>query len=144
MAMKTRNRTNRWSVMVFGIVLLVCAAVARVSIAEDFPALVTRLQGEKPKFAARHRALLAARYDLADRPAQGVTMSRGKPVQGGVRVKLPKDTTWEQLAAMSPEEIKEKNLWPAGFYPVAASASRGGRHGVPAGAHRRDQAPDRT
>src|SRR5207342_1104951 len=53
-----------------------------------------------------------------DRPAPGVTMSRGKPVQAGVRVKLPGGLTWEQLAAMSPEEIKNKNQWPAGFYPL--------------------------
>ena len=45
-------------------------------------------------------------------------MSRGKPVQEGVRVRLPKDMTWEKLAAMSPEDIKSKNLWPAGFFPL--------------------------
>jgi cytochrome c peroxidase len=39
-------------------------------------------------------------------------------VQEGVRVKLPQGTTWEKLAAMSPEEIKSKNLWPAGFFPL--------------------------
>jgi cytochrome c peroxidase len=39
-------------------------------------------------------------------------------VQAGVRVKLPDGLTWEQLAAMSPEEIKSKNQWPAGFYPL--------------------------
>jgi hypothetical protein len=38
----------------------------------------------------RALARLRDRYDLADRPVQGVTMTRGKPVQGGVRVKLPK------------------------------------------------------
>ena len=38
----------------------------------------------------RQQALLAERYDLANRPAPGVTMSRGKPVQDGVRVKLPR------------------------------------------------------
>jgi hypothetical protein len=27
-------------------------------------------------------------------------------------------TTWERLAAMSPEEVKGKNLWPAGFVPL--------------------------
>ena len=41
-----------------------------------------------------------------------------KPVQDGVRVKLPKEMTWERLAAQSPDEIKGKNLWPAGFYPL--------------------------
>ena len=45
-------------------------------------------------------------------------MSRGKPVQDGVRVKLPEGMTWEKLAALSPEEVKEKQLWPAGFLPL--------------------------
>ena len=85
---------------------------------EDFKSLVERLQKDKPKFAKRHQELLAERYDLADRPAKGVTMSRGKPVQEGVRVKLPQGMTWEKLAAMSPEEIKSRNLWPAGFFPL--------------------------
>ena len=85
---------------------------------EDFPTLVKRLQAEKPKFAKRQQGLLNNRYDLSDRPAKGVTMSRGKAVQDGVRVKLPEGTTWEKLAAMTPDEIKNKNLWPAGFYPL--------------------------
>jgi cytochrome c peroxidase len=102
---------------VFG-VALVTGAVVGVAAPEDFTGLVARLQKEKPEFAKRHRELLARRYDLADRPATGVTMSRGKPVQQGVRVKLPTDMTWEKLAAMSPEDIKSKDLWPAGFYPL--------------------------
>lgn len=85
---------------------------------EDFASLVKRLQQEKPVFAKRHQNLLAERYDLADRPAQGVTMSRGKAVQDGIRVRLSDNMTWEKLAALSPEEIKAKNLWPAGFFPL--------------------------
>jgi len=93
-------------------------SVAQPPAAEDFSALVKRLQAEKPKFAQRQQALLAQRYDLANRPAQGTTMSRGKSVQDGVRVKLPSGMTWEKLAALSPEEIKAKRLWPAGFLPM--------------------------
>jgi len=45
-------------------------------------------------------------------------MPRGKPVQEGVRVKLLAGMTWQTLAAMSREEIREKNLLPKGFYPL--------------------------
>lgn len=45
-------------------------------------------------------------------------MSRGKPVQDGVRVRLPEGMSWEKLAAMSPEEIRASNRWPAGFLPL--------------------------
>jgi cytochrome c peroxidase len=85
---------------------------------EDFAALVTRTQMEKPQFAQRQQKLLAERYDLLDRPAKGAAMSRGKPLQEGVRARLPQGVTWEILAAMKPDEIKSKNLWPAGFYPL--------------------------
>ena len=115
--MKTTSTFHR-SLIAFTAALLVGGSGAVFAAQEDFPALVKRSQKEKPAFAKRHQDLLAERYDLADRPAQGVTMSRGKPVQGGVRVRLPKDMTWEKLTDMSPEDIKSKNLWPAGFFPL--------------------------
>jgi cytochrome c peroxidase len=85
---------------------------------EAFPALVKRLEKEKASFAERQHKLLNERYDLADRPDKETTMARGKPVQSGVRVKLPEGTTWEKLSAMSPDIIQSKDLWPAGFYPL--------------------------
>jgi cytochrome c peroxidase len=85
---------------------------------EPLAAVVERTQKEKPTFAKRQQDLLVARYDLANRPAQGVTMSRGKAVQDGVRVKLPANMTWDKLAAMSPEDIKNQNAWPPGFLPL--------------------------
>jgi cytochrome c peroxidase len=98
--------------------VLSIVSVAQTPAIEDFTALTKRLQAEKPKFAQRQQALLAERYDLADRPVKGTTMSRGKPVQEGVRVKLPSGMTWAKLAALSPEEVKERQLWPAGFLPL--------------------------
>ncbi len=89
-----------------------------VVIRESFDTIRKRLEAEKPKVMKRQLALLSERYDLSDRPAEGVTMSRGKPVQAGVRVKLPKGMTWQKLAAMSPEEVRKKGLFPAGFYPL--------------------------
>ncbi|MBA3482411.1 MAG: cytochrome B6 [Pirellulales bacterium] len=83
-----------------------------------FDDLVKKLQQEKPQFAKRHQDLLKQRYDLGDRPAQGATMTQGKPVQAGVRVKLTEGTTWDQLAGLSPADIKSKNLWPPGFFPL--------------------------
>jgi len=93
-------------------------SVAQAPAAEDFSTLTKRLQAEKPQFAQRQKSLLAERYDLVDRPAQGAAMSRGKPVQDGVRVKLPNGMSWDKLAALTPEEVKSKQLWPAGFLPL--------------------------
>lgn len=111
--------------LLLGIVLAVGMQVSMadssyspVVIQEDFAKTLSRKQADKPKIAAKHKKLLEERYDLADRPAQGVTMSGGKPVQAGVRVRLPSGVTWEQLADMTPEEIKSKDLWPKGFFPM--------------------------
>jgi cytochrome c peroxidase len=91
---------------------------APVDIKETFASIMARMTAAKPGIEKQHMDLLNERYDLTNRPAQGVTMSRGKPVQEGVRVKLPAGMTWEKLAAMSPEEIRDKSLFPKGFYPL--------------------------
>lgn len=111
-----RRFTAAHRVFVSFILLAGCASASAQDVA--FESLVKDLQAGKPAFAERHKKLLAERYDLADRPSDDAKMSRGKPVQSGVRVLLPEGTTWEALAGMSPADIKSKNLWPAGFYPL--------------------------
>ena len=91
---------------------------APVDIKEDFAKTMARMKADKPGIMARQKELLNQRYDLSNRPAKGVTMSGGKPVQEGARVKLPAGTTWDKLAAMSPDEIRQKDVWPAGFFPL--------------------------
>jgi len=76
------------------------------------------MSAAKPAIMQRQKALLEERYDLSDRPAAGVTMARGKAVQGGVRSKLRGAMTWERLAQMSPEEVRDKDVFPLGFMPL--------------------------
>ncbi|HEY6882299.1 MAG TPA: cytochrome B6 [Polyangiales bacterium] len=83
----------------------------------DFDALVAAKTAEKPVAMMRQIALLESRYDMSDRPA-ALTMSRGKPLQSGVRVKLPSDLSWEQLADLTPDEIRQRDLFPPGFMPL--------------------------
>jgi cytochrome c peroxidase len=85
---------------------------------EPFRSVFSRMKADKPKVMKRHQALLSERYDLSNHPAKGVTMTRGKSVQEGVRAKLPRGVTWEALAGMSPEQIREKNLFPGAFMPL--------------------------
>ena len=85
---------------------------------EDFAAVKARMMAERAGIEARHAELLAQRYDLDDHAAPGVTMSRGKPVQGGVRVKLKPGVTWDGLAGLTPEQIRKQDAWPAGFLPL--------------------------
>ncbi|MER9657505.1 cytochrome B6 [Mesorhizobium sp. M0152] len=84
-----------------------------------FSAVKENDEAQKPAVMERQRNLLEDRYDLADRPISGVMMSGGrKAVQEGVRVKLPPGETWDSLAAMTPQEIRNSNLLPKGFLPL--------------------------
>lgn len=89
----------------------------KVDSTESFDSVVKRMSKEKPALAKRQRALLEERYDLSSKESKS-KMFRGKPVQAGVRVKLPKGMTWEKLSEMSPEEIRKKGLFPKGFLPL--------------------------
>jgi len=84
---------------------------------ESFEALKERLTAEKPQVMADHLAFLMTRYDLSDNPSS-VTMTRGRPVQQGIRVWLPDGYSWEDLAAMTPEEILTEDAFPQGFLPL--------------------------
>lgn len=85
---------------------------------EPVAEILLRLAREKPVRMQAHREYLAGRYDLADGPVAGPAMSRGKPLQGGVRARLAPGVTWEMLAALTPAEIRERDIFPAGFRPL--------------------------
>src|SRR5260370_39015001 len=113
--------------LVLGGVVAVCLAYGqeqvqtsymKVDITEPFASIMARMKAAKPDIERRHSDLLSERYDLNDRPARGVMMERDKPLQEGVRVKLPEGVTWETLASLSPEEIRDKHVFPKGFYPL--------------------------
>ena len=76
-------------------------------------------EAEKPRVMQDQQTVLNQRYDLSNNPIPGVTMSGGrKPVQGGVRVKLPAGVSWDTLASTSPDEIRRRGLLPPGFMPL--------------------------
>jgi cytochrome c peroxidase len=89
-----------------------------VVITEPFPSVVARMKAAKPEIMKRQLALLEERYDLANRSSKGATMSKGKALQDGVRVKLPSGTTWDALAQMTPDQVRQKDVFPKGFLPL--------------------------
>ena len=91
---------------------------APVVMNEEFSAMMARMKAEKAAIMQRQMDLLEARYDLRNDPAPDVTMSRGKAVQEGIRVKLPPGMSWDKLAAMTPEAIREGDFFPQGFLPL--------------------------
>ena len=76
-------------------------------------------EAEKPIVMQRQADVLRSRYDLSDQRIAGVIMSGGrKSVQGGVRVKLPQGATWDSLAGMTPDTVRERGFLPSGFMPL--------------------------
>src|SRR5262245_47819530 len=55
---------------------------------DDFADVLKKMSAAKDGIMKRQQALLKERYDLADQPAKGVKMTRGKAVQGGARARL--------------------------------------------------------
>jgi cytochrome c peroxidase len=102
------------AVLLIGVLVTLMA----LTIDDGFAKLMQKMKAEKPAIMKRQQGLLSERYDLGNNPSDLQMSGKRKPVQKGVRVKLPEATTWEQLAAMTPEQIKEKGLWPRGFYPL--------------------------
>jgi len=85
---------------------------------ESFQQTVQRMSQAKPEIMKRQMNLLEERYDLSKKATHEITMSRGKAVQKGVRVRLPEGITWEELSELSVAEIHNKALWPKGFLPL--------------------------
>ncbi|WP_298623826.1 cytochrome B6 [uncultured Legionella sp.] len=85
---------------------------------ETFQSIVQRMSAAKQAINERQHSLLEQRYDLSNTPSKTATMSNGKPIQTGVRVKLPQGMTWDALAKMTPDEIKSKGVFPSGFLPL--------------------------
>jgi len=127
--MNKKKKLN-WKISVLSVVLIALVAVCSKAIAEkmssyspvvikeSFDSIMSRMSAAKPAVMKRQMDLLNERYDLSNRPAKGVTMPTGKPVQEGVRVKLPQGVTWEKLAEMTPKEIKDKGVFPKGLMPL--------------------------
>ena len=85
---------------------------------ETFAATHDRMSAAKSAVMKKQMDLLAERYDLSNKPAAGVVMDRSKAVQDGVRVKLSAGVNWAQLAGMTAQQIRDKDLFPQGFLPL--------------------------
>ncbi len=94
------------------------SSYAPVDIKESFATILARMKAAKTAVVQRQVNLLNERYDLSERVTTEVKMSRGKPLPIGPTAKLASGLTWERLGGMSPEEIREKGLFPKGYLPL--------------------------
>ncbi len=81
------------------------------SIEEPFEKVFAKDKIQKDEIMKRQMDLLRERYDLSKKVTTDVTMSRGKPLPVGPTAKL-KGVNWDQLGAMTPDEIKQKGIFP--------------------------------
>ncbi|HKP85891.1 MAG TPA: cytochrome B6 [Blastocatellia bacterium] len=91
---------------------------APVDIKEPFASIMARMKAAKPAIMKRQMDLLNERYDLSKKTTSEAKMSRGKPLPVGPAARLAAGLTWEKLAETSPDEIREKGLFPKGFLPL--------------------------
>ncbi len=125
---KITHGFNRSGLLLTGLIGLQTTALAQpappptsyspVIITETFDAISNRMINAKDEVEGRQQDLLEMRYDLGNRPASGVTMALGKPVQEGVRVLLPDGMTWDTLGTMTAGDIRAQNVFPAGMLPL--------------------------
>lgn len=81
-------------------------------IEEPFDVVRARDKAKKARVAAEHMRLLEQRYDLTRRVDESVRMTRGKPIPVGPTARLKAGVTWEQLGRMTPEEIRNRDVFP--------------------------------
>jgi len=85
---------------------------------ETFATVMERDKAGKVAVMERQMALLNERYDLTRHVDEKCQMTRGKPIAVGPTARLPDGLTWEKLAALSPDDICDKGLFPKGFLPL--------------------------
>ena len=79
---------------------------------EPFDVVMKRDKANKPRVMQAQQRLLESRYDLTRRVDPNVKMTRGKPIPVGPTARLKGGVTWEQLGSMTPDEIRERGVFP--------------------------------
>jgi len=117
------RRAKKYPIIALGLGVLMVLGFAAFSLYRNEPTFsifgprsfeetMKKDKANKPGAMKRHMSILEERYDLTPRTTKEVTMSRGKPIPVGPTARLKKGITWESLAQMSPETIREKGGFP--------------------------------
>ena len=91
---------------------------------ETFDQIKTARMAVKSERAKQHLEMLNSRYDLSKKTTVELIMSGGKPIPIGPTANL-RGVTWEQLNKMTPEQIKEKGIFPYKPLPFPDHAEGG-------------------
>jgi len=87
--------------------------------------IVRKETAAKPVVMAAQRRLLESRYLLEPKLDPTAKMSRGKPLPVGPTARLGQGMTFDRLAGLRPEEIKQRDLFPYPSLPHPLHANGG-------------------
>lgn len=90
-----------------------------------FEEVMKKESDARAKVMDAQRKLLESRYDLNPKLDPEAKMSRGKPLPVGPTARLSDGTTWDSLANMSPQQIREKGSFPYPSLPHPLHANGG-------------------
>jgi cytochrome c peroxidase len=85
---------------------------------QSFTATMAKDKADKAAVMARQKKLLEERYELTPKLDKKLTMTRGKAIAIGPATKLANGLTWEKLADMSSDVIRDQGVFPKGFLPL--------------------------
>ncbi len=112
------------AVAVFAQISKVISSYGPTEINKTFEQIKAARLAVKAERAKEHSNLLNLRYDMSPKTSAVVFMSAGKPIPIGPTARL-RGVTWAQLDKMTPEEIREKDLFPYKPLPFADHAEGG-------------------
>lgn len=96
------------------------SSFASVDDVRDFEEFYRKCAEKKPQVMAERLAYMAKRYNFTGSTTTEATMTRGKPIPVGPVVRLPEGIkSWDELAALTPAGIRERNVFPLGFRPLS-------------------------
>jgi cytochrome c peroxidase len=87
--------------------------------------IVQKETASKAAVMAAQRALLERRYNLNPELDPQAKMSRGKPIPVGPTARLAEGVTWQQLAELSPANIKTRGIFPYPSLPHPLQSNGG-------------------
>lgn len=102
----------------------VISSYGPVNQTETFDQIKAGRMAVKSERAQLQKELLNSRYELSTKTSHDVTMSGGKPIPIGPTANLH-GMSWEMLDKMTPEQIKEKGVFPYKPLPFADHAEGG-------------------
>jgi cytochrome c peroxidase len=95
-------------------------AYASVDDVADFEEFFRRCSDQKAQVMQQRREYMQRRYDFTGKTTDEATMARGKPIPVGPVARLPEQVgSWEHLAALSPREIRARDLFPEAYRPLS-------------------------